>query len=304
MKPYSGRRLSPGCGPRSSATAHRTHYLAAVAAFAVLLAMCAASSNGWAASAPTDPPTSIANVIGANGHDFCDAGCVMYDSSQAPGEPVTLDGSQSFRSAVTGSPLVSYAWTVDGSAAGTSANPTLAVNLTDGNHTVDLVVTDQLGAASPAQSVNVNVVVPNAAVIAGGSRTVADTDNIPGETVLVDGTQSTFGDCGPNCQITTYHWTVNGQPSNITTSTATFRLNDGANTVSLVNDDARFAADAAAGFTILTDAPDRDYFNWSVGFSAQFPYGIAAFIDYQAMAGLALTTLHDTSMGVRIATRF
>jgi uncharacterized protein YhjY with autotransporter beta-barrel domain len=67
---------------------------------------------------------------------------------------------------------------------------------------------------------------------------------------------------------------------------------------------ARFTADAASAFTISTDTPDRDYFNWSVGMSAQFPYGIAAFIDYQAMAGMALTTLHDTSMGVRIATRF
>src|ERR1700730_3513466 len=171
MKPDSGRRLSQGCGPRSSATAHRTHYLATVAAFAVLLAMCTASSNGWAASAPPNPPTSIANVIGANSRDFCDAGCVMYDSNQTPGEPVTLDGSQSFPSAVTGSPIVSYAWTVDGSAGGTSANPAFAVNLSDGNPTVDLVVTDQLGAASPAMSVTVNVVVPNVAVITGGSRT-------------------------------------------------------------------------------------------------------------------------------------
>jgi uncharacterized protein YhjY with autotransporter beta-barrel domain len=253
MKPYSGRRLSAGCGPRSSAAAQRTQYPASgAAALFVLLAMCAVPSIGWAASA--NPPTSAAVVIGANSHDFCDGSCVIYDSNQAPGEPVTLDGSQSAPSPITGSPLASYAWTVDGSTAGTNANPTLAVNLADGNHTVTLVVTDQLGAASLATSFNVNVIVPNVAVITGGSRAVADTDNVPGETVLVDGTQSTFGDCGANCLITTYHWTVNGQPSALTTATATFRLNDGANTVSLVNDDGTQVS-AATSVVITVASP-------------------------------------------------
>lgn len=110
MKPYSGRRLSAGCGPRSSAAAQRTQYPASgAAALFVLLAMCAVPSIGWAASA--NPPTSAAVVIGANSHDFCDGSCVIYDSNQAPGEPVTLDGSQSAPSPITGSPLASYAWT-------------------------------------------------------------------------------------------------------------------------------------------------------------------------------------------------
>jgi hypothetical protein len=29
------------------------------------------------------------------------------------------------------------------------------------------------------------------------------------------------------------------------------------------------------------DAPDRNYFNWSAGRFAQFPFGIAAFVDYR-----------------------
>jgi outer membrane lipase/esterase len=66
----------------------------------------------------------------------------------------------------------------------------------------------------------------------------------------------------------------------------------------------RFQADGASEFTILTDDPDRDYFNWSAGVSAQFPFGIAAFIDHQAMAGLARTSMHDTSLGLRIAAHF
>jgi hypothetical protein len=66
----------------------------------------------------------------------------------------------------------------------------------------------------------------------------------------------------------------------------------------------RFQADAVSGFSILTDDPDRDYFNWSAGVSAQFPFGIAAFVDYQAMAGLTRTTMHDTSAGLRMATRW
>jgi uncharacterized protein YhjY with autotransporter beta-barrel domain len=67
---------------------------------------------------------------------------------------------------------------------------------------------------------------------------------------------------------------------------------------------ARFAADALGSFAILTDAPDRDYLNWSAGVSAQFPFGIAAFVDYQAFAGLAHTSQHDITLGLRIATRF
>jgi len=67
---------------------------------------------------------------------------------------------------------------------------------------------------------------------------------------------------------------------------------------------AHFSADAAAQFDLLTDAPDRNYFNWSTGLSAQFPHGIAAFVDYQSFAGLARTTLHDTSLGLRIATHW
>jgi uncharacterized protein YhjY with autotransporter beta-barrel domain len=67
---------------------------------------------------------------------------------------------------------------------------------------------------------------------------------------------------------------------------------------------ARFQADDASAFAILTDDPDRNYFNWSAGLSAQFPFGIAGFVDYQAMAGLARTTMHDTTLGLRMATRW
>ena len=61
---------------------------------------------------------------------------------------------------------------------------------------------------------------------------------------------------------------------------------------------------AASAFAILTDDPDRDYFNWSAGLSAQFPFGVAAFADYQAMAGLARTSMHDISLGLRMATHW
>jgi len=67
---------------------------------------------------------------------------------------------------------------------------------------------------------------------------------------------------------------------------------------------ARFQADTASAFAILTDDPDRDYFNWSAGLSAQFPFGVAAFADYQAMAGLARTSMHDISLGLRMATHW
>ncbi|MDB6090428.1 MAG: autotransporter outer rane beta-barrel protein [Gammaproteobacteria bacterium] len=237
MEPYFERRAWLRRCPRDIAGAHFTrHRLAVAAVAATLLALLVAPSAARAQSVAG--PTVVANATGGNTHDICGDGvCSVYDSNQAPGEPVTLDGSQSTPSTQTGSPITSYTWTVDGGANQTSASPTLAVNFADGNHTATLVVQDQAGNFSNTQTLSITVSAPSVAVIAGGNRTVADTDNLPGETVLVDGTQSTFGDCGANCTTTTYHWTINGQPSNVITATATFRLNDGPNTVSLVDDD-------------------------------------------------------------------
>jgi uncharacterized protein YhjY with autotransporter beta-barrel domain len=55
-----------------------------------------------------------------------------------------------------------------------------------------------------------------------------------------------------------------------------------------------------SNFVVFTDRPDRGYFDWSGGVVAQFPYGIAAFVDYNALAGAGALHTHEVTFGVRI----
>jgi outer membrane lipase/esterase len=72
--------------------------------------------------------------------------------------------------------------------------------------------------------------------------------------------------------------------------------------------DARFLEDPTIGtpngpvgnFFVLTDPPDRNYLDWAAGVSAQFPYGIVAFIDYSSIDGLADIRTHELSFGLRV----
>jgi outer membrane autotransporter protein len=71
---------------------------------------------------------------------------------------------------------------------------------------------------------------------------------------------------------------------------------------------AHFVDDPSAGtsnapvsdFVIFTDRPKRSYFDWAAGFSAQFPYGISAFVDYNAVAGESNIHTHEFAFGVRL----
>jgi outer membrane lipase/esterase len=70
---------------------------------------------------------------------------------------------------------------------------------------------------------------------------------------------------------------------------------------------AHFAADPTidsingpiSSFVVFTDTPDRNYFDWAAGVSAQFPFGISAFIDYSAIAAESNLTSHEFAFGVR-----
>jgi uncharacterized protein YhjY with autotransporter beta-barrel domain len=55
-----------------------------------------------------------------------------------------------------------------------------------------------------------------------------------------------------------------------------------------------------SNFTVLTDRPARGYFDWATGVSAQFPYGISAFVDYSSIESLASIRTHEISFGTRI----
>lgn len=52
-------------------------------------------------------------------------------------------------------------------------------------------------------------------------------------------------------------------------------------------------------FQVYSDAPDRSYMDWSAGITAQFPFGIAAFAQYSAIAGYSSIQLREYSFGVR-----
>jgi uncharacterized protein YhjY with autotransporter beta-barrel domain len=66
-----------------------------------------------------------------------------------------------------------------------------------------------------------------------------------------------------------------------------------------------FAADTLPGastrtFQIYSDALNRNYFDWRVSLEAQFPFGIAGFIDYGAISGLQLISEHEFDIGLRV----
>jgi uncharacterized protein YhjY with autotransporter beta-barrel domain len=54
-----------------------------------------------------------------------------------------------------------------------------------------------------------------------------------------------------------------------------------------------------SNFSVFTDKPDRGYFDWSAGMTAQFAFGLAAFVDYSALAGYTQLTTHELTFGVR-----
>ncbi|MCB1907481.1 MAG: autotransporter outer membrane beta-barrel domain-containing protein [Rhodocyclaceae bacterium] len=64
---------------------------------------------------------------------------------------------------------------------------------------------------------------------------------------------------------------------------------------------ARYANDPFnESFTITSDDPDRDYFTLSLGASAVFPHGLAAFVNVDTALGLAETRSYALTLGGRL----
>lgn len=61
----------------------------------------------------------------------------------------------------------------------------------------------------------------------------------------------------------------------------------------------RFLQDVDSSFSLTADDPDRNWAQLSAGVSAQFPHGIAAFIDYEEVLKYADTDLRTLTLGVR-----
>ena len=67
----------------------------------------------------------------------------------------------------------------------------------------------------------------------------------------------------------------------------------------------QFSADTLPGaadrvFSVYTDRPDRNYFDWKVNVLVQFPYGISGFVNYGGLAGLSHVSTHELNVGVRV----
>lgn len=54
-----------------------------------------------------------------------------------------------------------------------------------------------------------------------------------------------------------------------------------------------------SNFYVFTDLPDRNYFDWAASITAQFAFGLAAFVDYSALGGYTGLQAHEVSFGVR-----
>jgi outer membrane lipase/esterase len=63
--------------------------------------------------------------------------------------------------------------------------------------------------------------------------------------------------------------------------------------------DAASPGGPVSNFVVFTDPPDRSYYDWAAGASAQFPFGISAFIDYNATTS-SDQHLHEFALGVRL----
>jgi outer membrane autotransporter protein len=175
----------------------------------------------------------------------------VADTDQQPGETITLNGSASLDPDGT---IVSYQW-LDANNRQLATGATAAVRLADGQHTITLLVTDNSG-TTDVDTVSVNITAPSSnqlpIAIAGADRIVADTDNQAGETVTLDGSQSS----DPDGTIVAYEWLV-GQTRVIATgATAQARLPDGPQAITLrVTDNSGGIATRTVTLTIASAAP-------------------------------------------------
>jgi len=189
------------------------------------------------------PPTAV--IAGGNR--------TMSDTDGTPGERVTVDGSGSFDP--NGGAIIFYEWSVNGVIDSAAISATETFDLPDGATTITLRVYDETEEVSAPASVTITVSANAApvAVIAGGNRSVADSDQQPGEQVTVDGS----GSSDANGAISAYRWTVNGQVvAGATGANPALALADGPNTVTLVVTDGAGAESAPASVVITVAAPN------------------------------------------------
>jgi uncharacterized protein YhjY with autotransporter beta-barrel domain/antitoxin component of RelBE/YafQ-DinJ toxin-antitoxin module len=151
------------------------------------------------------------------------------DSDGVAGETVVLNGSGS--SDTNPGTVLTYQWSLvgGGSLGAASTSPTLSTRLQNGTHTVQLTVTDDSGDPQTSTATDTVQIVVNGpqppTVNAGADRTIADTNNAPGETVTLTATAS-----DPDGTIQSIVWRL-GQTVLGTGATIQAPLSDGPNDV-------------------------------------------------------------------------
>jgi outer membrane autotransporter protein len=153
---------------------------------------------------------------------------IVADTDLQAGESVTLDGSGSRDPDGT---IAAYQWLVGASTVvATGVSPT--VRLPDGPHTLTLRVTDDAGGiATDTLVITIAAAAPATAPIAnaGPDRFIADSNQVDGENVVLDGTASTDADD----EIQTYQWLIGTQVI-ATGATATVALPNGESFITLL----------------------------------------------------------------------
>jgi outer membrane autotransporter protein len=193
---------------------------------------------------PNSPPT-----VNAGGNRS------VNDTDGIPGENVVLTGTATDPD---GDPLT-YTWYDDSGDTVIASGPVASVRLPDGPNTVTLRVHD---AASQVEVSNTVVITVNSAsgptANAGPDRIVADTNHVPGESVLLDGTASTDADG----TIASYQWFLQSggseQPEQPlgTGATLTVDLPEGEHTIRLqVTDNSGLTSSDIAVITVGDPQP-------------------------------------------------
>ena len=174
---------------------------------------------------------------------------VVADTDGRAGEMVTLDGSASVDPDGT---IATFEWLVGtNTVLAREARPSL--RLPDGAHTLTLRVTDNAGGVALA-SVVITIGPPDLTTApranAGPDRTIADTNQLAGETVTLDASAS----ADANGEIVAYEWFL-GSVSIATGIAPTVALSDGESFITLVvTDDAGNTASDAVLVTVIAPA--------------------------------------------------
>lgn len=179
----------------------------------------------------------------------------VVDTDGLPGESVLLDGSASQPAQGT---ISSYVWT-NAQGVQIATGPTPTVRIPDGVNQITLIVTEDNGSSSSsiltATGIVTITVQPTQVPVAnaGASRSIADTDNLPGEPVTLDGSGSTDIDG----TIASYQWFRNGNtPLGSGPVLNNVQLPDGDNQITLtVQDNVGNTASNTITLTIGAAAP-------------------------------------------------